>query len=451
MLKTSDLYESSSIFLRSDKERALRLAQACLNLRSGVKKDVRMDAILNLIGSCMTKTDPVGNAKEAIRHFKEAADIDPTQPQYQANLALAYMYAGDPNTGMRIADEILDTWPDNEEGIVKLANAYMHKGQHNLANITWRGFSEKYPSAFNTMALGLNNLLLADIGGEMKLDKYHIGVRQFNQRHELMGMYLDNHFSPIRDFTPIRSGKFQVVLEQGLGDCVMMIPYLQLMASHVDELEIVSRDQDAAIDIYQSGGFFPRNVHFIRKSALDGALMEPGVARCWLFDLLDLDTPDQVCSPMAPMGDTFGKIGICWRGNPEHPNDPFRSMSFRVIEPFIEEFGPRLFNLQSNLKPEEATFLKSAGVEIDGKIVGYPDLSRSILNLSCVVTVDTFISHMTGLLGVPCYTMLPVNVDWRWGITSDTTPWYSNHRLFRQLKCQDWSPVLEEISNELRS
>jgi ADP-heptose:LPS heptosyltransferase len=71
--------------------------------------------------------------------------------------------------------------------------------------------------------------------------------------------------------------------------------------------------------------------------------------------------------------------------------------------------------------------------------------TAAVLNtLDAVVTVDTGIAHMAGTLGVPVFMLMPVITDWRWGMGTETTPWYKSVRIFRQKNLGDWSPVMEQ-------
>jgi hypothetical protein len=55
-----------------------------------------------------------------------------------------------------------------------------------------------------------------------------------------------------------------------------------------------------------------------------------------------------------------------------------------------------------------------------------------------VVTVDTAVAHLAGLLNVPTLLILPLNSDWKWQLTGDTTPWYPSVRLFRNRQALSW-------------
>jgi ADP-heptose:LPS heptosyltransferase len=46
-----------------------------------------------------------------------------------------------------------------------------------------------------------------------------------------------------------------------------------------------------------------------------------------------------------------------------------------------------------------------------------------------VITVDTAVAHLAGALGHPTILLLPNPPDWRWGIRSKQSIWYSDHCL----------------------
>jgi hypothetical protein len=78
------------------------------------------------------------------------------------------------------------------------------------------------------------------------------------------------------------------------------------------------------------------------------------------------------------------------------------------------------------------------------------DVAATISRLDLVLTVDTMMAHLAGALGVPVWTMLCRDCDWRWG-DGATTPWYRTMRLFRQRTLNNWQPVIADIADELRS
>jgi hypothetical protein len=73
--------------------------------------------------------------------------------------------------------------------------------------------------------------------------------------------------------------------------------------------------------------------------------------------------------------------------------------------------------------------------------------------LKCVdlfITSDTALAHLAGALGVR--TWIPINYlpEWRWLLDRIDSPWYPNHRLFRQQIRGNWTSVFKEMTKELR-
>jgi hypothetical protein len=77
------------------------------------------------------------------------------------------------------------------------------------------------------------------------------------------------------------------------------------------------------------------------------------------------------------------------------------------------------------------------------------NLAHRLKQLDLVITVDTMVAHLAGALGVPCWTMLHADCDWRWPRDQATTIWYPSMRLFHQRDAGDWSGVVDEIAAAL--
>lgn len=68
-------------------------------------------------------------------------------------------------------------------------------------------------------------------------------------------------------------------------------------------------------------------------------------------------------------------------------------------------------------------------------------LSERISNLKAVVTTDTMIAHMAGILDIPCLVMLAPNKDWRW-----FQRWYGpTFQTVTQSAVGDWASILPDV------
>ena len=66
-----------------------------------------------------------------------------------------------------------------------------------------------------------------------------------------------------------------------------------------------------------------------------------------------------------------------------------------------------------------------------------------------VLTVDTAVAHLCGLLGVPALVLVPAGGCWRWGVTEETVShWYGpDLTLYRQPVALEWNAT--DIVNTL--
>jgi len=60
-------------------------------------------------------------------------------------------------------------------------------------------------------------------------------------------------------------------------------------------------------------------------------------------------------------------------------------------------------------------------------------------------------AHLAGALGVPVWTLLRKDADWRWMEQRDDSPWYPTMRLFRQQQEGDWADVTAAVQRELNA
>lgn len=79
------------------------------------------------------------------------------------------------------------------------------------------------------------------------------------------------------------------------------------------------------------------------------------------------------------------------------------------------------------------------------------DSAAAMKCVDLVITSDTALTHLAGALGVQTWLPLQHVPDWRWLLDRDDTPWYPNHRLFRQKIDGDWVSVFDEMEKELKT
>ena len=148
------------------------------------------------------------------------------------------------------------------------------------------------------------------------------------------------------------------------------------------------------------------------------------------------------------------RVGLVWRGNPEHENDAQRSLpSLATLAPLWRVPGVRFFSLQSGAGSEQAlTPPPNQPLAALAEPLGdFAETAAVMANLDLLIGVDTSMVHLAGALGKPVWVLLSdYKTDWRWMNERTDSPWYPEvMRLFRQDASGQWAPVIEQVAQAL--
>jgi len=69
--------------------------------------------------------------------------------------------------------------------------------------------------------------------------------------------------------------------------------------------------------------------------------------------------------------------------------------------------------------------------------------------MDLVITIDTSVAHLAGVLGREVWVLLPHAADWRWLLDRADSPWYPTARLFRQSAPGNRAWVVARVRAEL--
>ena len=143
-----------------------------------------------------------------------------------------------------------------------------------------------------------------------------------------------------------------------------------------------------------------------------------------------------------PRGLRRKRVGLVWRSGDW---DPRRSLPTRLAAELTKTDGVAFYSLQRGparraVRLLDATDVSSAQVTVT---------ASRMLALDLVITVDTMTAHLAGALGVPVWTLLGSDCDWRWMQDRPTSPWYPTMRLFRQHRAGGWEEVIAEVAQRL--
>jgi hypothetical protein len=147
------------------------------------------------------------------------------------------------------------------------------------------------------------------------------------------------------------------------------------------------------------------------------------------------------------------KIGITWQGSPIHEGQERRNVPLAQIAKLGRLEGVQLFSLQKGPPANEILSFPeiiNLATDLDETTGAFVETAAVLENLDLLVTSDTSIAHLAGALALPVWAALCKVPDWRWGLTSESTPWYPTMRLFRQPTAGDWSSVMDQIATTIK-
>jgi hypothetical protein len=242
-----------------------------------------------------------------------------------------------------------------------------------------------------------------------------------------------------------------VITDGGFGDLFQMLRYIPSLASVAGAVILTVPLECRAYVQFAIG-------HRATVISADDVPAMSFERYTWLMSLaailgpLSPFQPFDAPHPLRRIGsiDARPRIGICWAGvsnAPYNTRDPHRSLSLDDLAPVLSRTDVRCYSLQVGYWASDAErypILRQPPVSL----VTFVDTANVIAGLDCVVTVDTSVAHLAGILGVPTFLLLHLAGDFRWG-TTGFTPWYPSMHIIRQRARTDWAGVIRRLMAHL--
>lgn len=385
--------------------------------------------------------------REALEAFFRAIAILPSETSF-SNLASLLMELGEYQKAKGAILKALEINP-------KSVAAYVNYG----VLLKWTGEYEESAKAFmHAMELDPTNMpAKVNLGILLMLfGDYEQGLALYEAR-EKPTIICDK---PLWSGEPLEGKTILVYHEQGFGDT---INFARLLTNEAfNGAKIIFSPQDALQNIFKNSTLpcitmdhdeiERQNPHFDYHSTLISLLHILGVNK------------DNIPANVAYIKDDAKKveyfkgklqkdkikIGIVWQGNKRYVGDTKRSVSAASFA-LLKDERISFVSLQKEFEKEDLEQLRESLdiADFSSDIADFSDTSALIECLDMVITVDTSVAHLAATKNKPTWILLPLAPDWRWGLSSENTPWYGSARLFRQTP-DGWDDVFVRVKNELQ-
>jgi hypothetical protein len=273
---------------------------------------------------------------------------------------------------------------------------------------------------------------------------WNVSDRILRARGDAPTWHLPRHLQAVWRGAPLHGKRVLARCYHGLGDTLQFIRYAPLVSEIAAELTVWAQPSLLPLLATVKGVDHLLPLHDGAPDAVydvDVELMElPYVFRTTL-DTIPRDIPYLHVPPLRRSTHELA-VGIAWAAGDWNTR---RSIPFEMLAPLASVPGVSLHVLQR-------------GPHRDDWRIGFGTLAhvrdayeeaQFMRALDLVISVDSMPAHLAGALGVPVWTLLHHEPDWRWMSHGDRSLWYPTMRLFRQPRPGDWEPVIARVALEL--
>jgi hypothetical protein len=239
-----------------------------------------------------------------------------------------------------------------------------------------------------------------------------------------------------------------VLPEQGFGDCLQMWRFFPALIRSVATPILMIYPRLTPLARHNFGAQAKVSLWHVKpKAPFDRYVLSMSLP--YIFQGLPAFEPLRGPGrrPKLDRRDLPVRAGLCWAGNAGYCHDAARSIPFDALAPLLERTEVEWLSLQVGPRATDSDGHPTLRMP-NPPLVTFGDTADLIGELDYVVTADTSVAHLAGLLGVPTYLMLQLDSHWRWGL-DDTTPWYPSMRLVRQPTFGDWPGAIRSLSTML--
>ncbi|MBF0130983.1 MAG: tetratricopeptide repeat protein [Magnetococcales bacterium] len=372
-----------------------------------------LGAALGYWGSALQK---LGRHEEALEILQHALQIDPADTVAMATLGFVYQELGDIESAVVWYDKAILQDPSCAEAHFGKSLAHLLHGAFEMG---WRGYEWRWKTK--------------DFSPHLRPE-------------------------PLWDGGDLHGEMILLHCEQGFGDSLLGIRFVPWVRQRGGRIAFLCPEPLEALFRGVAGIDFLTSVpqHLPPCVCQSPLLSLPGLLGI-IPTALPTTAPYLFADPIRmqrfeDIGQRRGvKVGLVWRGNPNHKNDRNRSLPVEHLGSLLDVAGCCFFLLQRDIRKEELAVFSGREnvVDLSTRLGDFSDTAAALARLDVIVTVDTALLHLAGALGRLTWAMLPLVPDWRWMRHGEETPWYPTVRLFRQRQRGDWDPVIGAIKAAL--
>ena len=249
----------------------------------------------------------------------------------------------------------------------------------------------------------------------------------------------------------IKNKKILISDEQGLGDTIQFSRFIIELLNFTQKITFVVNSK-----LTKLLSNLNKNITTLDYKNLDTKNFDYHISLCSLPKFLNIKYLDDIKYYQLNIDSkNFIKnkdkinIGLSWSGNPNFHLDEYRSTSFQNFKELLRFKKVNFYKLSQTIRNEEFLEYSSISNLTDLSNKSIFEISEIIKELDLVVSTDTSIIHLAGILNIKSILLLNYNSDWRWFRDKNKTIWYPSVEIIKQEKFNSWDSVFKELKNKI--
>ncbi len=369
---------------------------------------------------------------EAIFCFEKALDINPNEADIYYNYANIFLKTEQYNTALFFYNKSLELgFKDIYKIHYSLGLVYQNKNEFDKAmNYFNKCLEKKSDYADAHFAKATIDLLKGDFKNGWKEYEYRWDAQNELKRPKYEVNWLQ---------TPEQAKNKRILVqeEQGFGDNIQFIRYIYKLIQLNAEVFLAIRTPLYKLFSNIKGITLVENNQFVENIDYFTSLLDlPRI----FYDLQDefLYKDKYIDFIKEDIFEVKNKsklnIGFVWRGNPAHKGDKKRNIPIKNFEKLFKLENCDFYSLQYENDEELDEYLTEYKniYKCKDLIKDFNDTANIVTKLDLVITIDTSMVHLCGVLGVKTFLILGINSEWRWLLDKNDSIWYKSIQIFRQ-------------------
>lgn len=240
--------------------------------------------------------------------------------------------------------------------------------------------------------------------------------------------------------------------EQGMGDTLMMLRYVERVSSQCPVILMVQpalkrlvQEQNipGVEQVFVRGEDHPDFYYHCPMMSLPWAFRDEGLEPYW--NGAYIKAPE--VSEVPKLGTETLKVGVAWTSDSAHQNSKDRNCPFKHFAKLFQVEGITWVNVNVPRPPN--TLERVPGEIYEVPINDFHDTAAVVSQLDLLISIDSATAHLAGAMGIKTWLLTPSAPEFRWGLEMDTTPWYPGHKLYRRQSTDAWPEVIERVKTDL--